>query len=267
MTSKIISRKSLSEQLYKLEIIPSADFKMPQPGQYVILRQKSAGPAITLPVIKTDSIRGTLTLIASLLPEGLTSLRNPCASGNEVHLEGPFGQPFHFEPWGSVLCLTDQEGLMALYPVLSALRSTGNHITSLVTGKGSLDQIIEDEIRSLSNDLIITDGAERKTVQSIERILISRKINHVFVAGSAQTIRDACTVCSVSNTPVQAMLCLTQKNQIGQHGILRVSISGSSRSLCVDGYNFNAYYTSFDELTRRFPESPIYADQKLSLQV
>jgi peptide methionine sulfoxide reductase MsrB len=48
------------------------------------------------------------------------------------------------------------------------------------------------------------------------------------------------------------MLFLNEKTQKGLHGIYRVSICGNTRALCVDGYNFNAYYPSFEEMVKRF---------------
>lgn len=253
MISKIVTRKTLSEHLYKLEIKPSGAFNTPKPGQYIILRTMPDGATITLPVIKTDSSRETLTVIASWIPEKLIALLDPCLSGIQIDMEGPFGQPFRIEKFGSVLCVANQESMIPLYPVLTALRAAGNQITCLITGAIDNDQILEHEIRNISDDFISSAGGNsRRSSQVLEQTLRTRKYDQVFAIGSAKTIRETCTVCTVTGTPVQAMLFLNEKTQNGLHGIFRVSICGNTRALCVDGYNFNAYYTSFEEMVKRF---------------
>ena len=252
MISKIITRKTLSENLYKLEIKPSGTFIMPKPGQYIILRVLPDGAAITLPVIKTDSGRETLTVLVTLIPEKPTALVNPCLSGIQIDMEGPFGQPFQIEKFGSVLCVVNQESMISLYPVLAALRAAGNQITCMLTGTGGDDQILENEIRNLSDHFIITEGNPRRSSQILEQTLRVQKYDQVFAIGSAKIIRETFTVCTATGTAAQSLLFLTEKTQKGLHGIFRVSICGNTRALCVDGYNFNAYYTSFEEMVKRF---------------
>ncbi len=259
MISKIITRKPLSDQLYQMEIKPFGTFVNAQPGQYFILRKKPNGTGICLPVIKTDPSRETLTLIAESLPGELAALRNPCSSGNEIELEGPFGQAFQIEKFGSVVCVTDQAGLLALYPVLKALHQAKNQVSIILSGIEEIEPIIEPEIRSLCDELILIGASPgRKTTYQLERVMMSRKIDQVFVAGSAEIIRDAISVCTVTKTPVQALLCIESENTSGKHGYFRVSVCGNSRSLCVDGYNFNAYYPGFDELIRRFGSKNVF---------
>lgn len=252
MISKIITRKTLSENLYKLEIKPSGTFITPKPGQYIILRVESGGAAITLPVVKTDSARETLTVLATSIPETLSTLVNPCLSGIQVDMEGPFGQPFQIEKFGAVLCVVNQESMISLYPVLAALRAAGNQITCMLTGTGGDDQILENEIRNMSDYFINTEGNPRRSSQVLEQTLRAQKYDQVFAIGSAKTIRETCTVCTATGTAAQSMLFLNEKTQKGLHGIYRVSICGNTRALCVDGYNFNAYYTSFEEMVKRF---------------
>jgi len=252
MICKIITRKTLSDNLYKLEIKPSGTFVIPKPGKYIILRVLPDGVAITLPVIKTDSGRETLTVLASSIPETLTALVNPCLSGIQIEMEGPFGQPFQIEKFGAVLCVVNQESMISIYPVLAALRAAGNLITCLLTGTSGDDKILENEIRNLSDNFINTEGNPRQSSQVLEQTLRAQKYDQVFAIGSAKTIRETFTVCTATGTEAQSMLCLKEKTQKGLHGIYRVSICGNTRALCVDGYNFNAYYTSFDEMVKRF---------------
>jgi len=210
MISKIITRKTLSENLYKLEIKPSGTFILPKPGQYIILRIQPEGTAITLPVIKTDSSRETLTVLATFIPETLTLLVNPCLTGIHIEMEGPFGQPFQIEKFGAVLCVVNQESMISLYPVLSALRSAGNQITCMLTGTGGDNPILESEIRNMSDHFINTEGNARRSSQILEQTLRAQKYDQVFAIGSAKIIREICTVCTSTSTVAQAMLFLNE---------------------------------------------------------
>jgi len=142
--------------------------------------------------------------------------------------------------------------MISIYPVLAALRAAGNLITCLLTGTSGDDQILENEIRNLSDYFINTERNPRRTSQVLEQTLRVQKYDQVFTIGSAKTIRETLTVCTATGTEAQSMLCLNEKTQKGLHGIYRVSICGNTRALCVDGYNFNAYFTSFEEMVKRF---------------
>ncbi len=252
MTTKIVSRKNLSESLYKLEIKPSGTFNTFNPGQYVILRTTN-GAAITLPIVKADASRETLTVIAPSIPEKLSALLNPCPTHVELELEGPFGEPFRIEHFGTVLCVVNPESMIPLYPVLAALRAAGNHITCLLAGTADDDQFLENELRNNSDVFICTSNQDsRRAQQVLGQTLGGRKYDQIYVLGSAKTIRETCTIYTATATQVQAMLYLNEQNQQGQHGIFRVTICANTRAVCVDGYNFNAYYISFEELVKRF---------------
>lgn len=269
MSVKIILRKKLSDQLFKIEIKPSGTFIPAAPGQYVILRMQPGGEAITLPVVKTDWSRETLTVIVSAVSEKISPLLNPCHSDIQIDMEGPYGQAFTTENFGSVLCVANFDNLIPLYPVLAALKAAGNQMTCLLAGTPDNDPFLENEIRLLANNWINNDGNPRRTTQLIEQTLRTQKYDQVFVIGPATTIRETCTVCTATKNPVQAMLFLNEKNQLGQHGIYRVSVCGNARALCVDGYNFNAYYASFEEMVKRFggSEAELQFQKKINMAI
>ena len=208
-------------------------------------------------------------MIVSAVSEKISESLNPCRSDVQIEMEGPFGQPFSIENFGSVLCVANYDNLISLYPVLTALKAAGNQITCLPVGVQGDDQFIGNEIRLLTDNWIDFDGNSRRTIQVIEQTLRTQKYDQVFTIGPATTIRETCTVCTATKSPVQAMLFLNEKNQLGQHGIYRVSVCGNTRALCVDGYNFNAYYASFEEMVKRFggSEAELQFQKKINLTI
>jgi NAD(P)H-flavin reductase len=264
--SKIVNIKNLSEQLCLLEIKLSGTIDNPLPGQYIVLHSNPTDTGIALPVLKTNSSRETISVMLTSDAERQEELKS---TESKLWLEGPFGKPFQTGQFGSVLCVSGLESMIPIYPVLAALRASGNHISYILTGSAGQDLILENEIRTISDNFISRDAAcPRRTSQMMQQALSSRKFDQVFVIGSAQTIRDAFTVRTVSNIPVQAMLYLKGEAQKSLHGIFRVNVCANASALCVDGHNFNAFYAGFDDLVRRFPDQPTIGQTRkiLSLQ-
>lgn len=258
MIAKIISQKTYSDQLIKLEIRTSYSLLLPLPGQYVLLRSHTAKGAITLPVIKSDDTRETLTLLANS-SEQSDSLINAALAAGLVELEGVFGQPFRIEKYGSVIIVASYNSMIPLLPVIQALRAAGNKITCLMTQNQDSEPTLETEIRKNADQWIIAEENPRRFSQQIEQTIRTQKCDQVFAIGHTRTIRESITICTATRTPIQAMLFLNSWNMAGKHGIFRVNACCKNNFICVDGYNFNAHYTNFDDIVKRFgreePES------------
>lgn len=252
MIAKIITQKNLSEQLIKLEIKTSGNFTTAGPGQYVILHSLSGKTSITLPILKFESSRETLTALVPAGTEKTASFLNSVSSESQIELEGPFGQPFRIENFGSVLCISSYNCMIPLLPVISALRSAGNKITCLLTQNPGTNPFLESEIRRYTDNWIETDENQRRSAQMLEQTLRVQGFDQAIAVGHTKTIRETSTICTATRTPVQSMLYLREQNLQGKHGIYRVNVCGKTHSVCVDGYNFNAHYVSFEGLAKRF---------------
>lgn len=250
--NKIIAKKNLSEDLVKFEI--SNEIKI---GQYIILTIEKNETGIPFAVVKTDSEKETITVIVYAIDDYTRRLAE-LNSGNEIfRIDGPFGYPAQIENFGTVLCIGRGSGIVPLLPILISLRAAGNDIITILSAQTRAGIIHEKEIKAISDEVItITDdgnsGAKGSVCQVIGQILRNNKINQVFVIGSATTIKSTCSHTTKYDIPTQAILYLNKSDQKSGHGIFRVSICGTVKAVCVDGYNFNAYYPNFEEMIRRF---------------
>lgn len=252
MISKMINQTTLSEHLVKLEIKTTGKFEYGGPGQYVILHSLSEKAPVTLPVLKNEPSRETFTTLVPANEELAIEFLQAIANSSQMEMEGPFGQAFRVENFGSVLCVASYDCMIPLLPVISALRTAGNHITSLLTQNPGTNQLPEREIRKNSDHWIATDENQRRSAQLLEQTIRTQKFDQVIAIGHTRTIRETSTICTATRTPVQLMLFLREQNLQGKHGIFRVSVCGKTHSVCVDGYNFNAHYVSFDDVAKRF---------------
>lgn len=255
--NRIISRKNLSQELIRFEISTSVPVREIGPGQYMVFTTDEKMPGIPLPVIKTNADRGTVITIASAMEEGTATLSNLQAGSSFYAVAGPYGYVARVESLGTVLCIGREGGVAALVPVLSALRAAGNRVVTILSAASALEMPLEDEIRALSDELIvITDdgsyGEKSALCPAVGQAMRRHPIQEVMVMGGARTIRDVFSVTTKYQLPTQAIMYTGRARGKGTHGIFRVSICGSARSICVDGFDFNAYYSNFEELVARF---------------
>jgi ferredoxin--NADP+ reductase len=240
MIAKIISRKDYSEQINKLEIKISESLSTMLPGQYVLLRSLTGKGSITLPVIKKDVARETLTLMVASSEESDTLIDAAIADGL-VEVEGAFGEPFR----------TDN-CMIPLLPLVQTLRAAGNKITCLLTQNDGSEPVLESEILKYADHWITGDENPRRSSQQLEQAVRMQKYDQVFAIGHTKTIRESISICTATRTPIQAMLFLNSWNTKGKHGIFRVNACCKNHIICVDGHNFNAHYTNFEDLIKRF---------------
>ena len=117
--------------------------------------------------------------------------------------------------------------------------------------------MLQNEIDAVSDEVIaITDnessGEKGSLCKALTQTLRSNKIDQVFVVGSATVIKNACVHAIKYNIPTQAILYINKTTPKTGHGIYKVTVTGSSRAVCVVGYDFNAWYPNLEEMIKRF---------------
>jgi len=255
--NKIVAKKTFSELVTKFEIRTSIALTEISIGQYILLTVAENEPGIAVGVVKTNPEKETITVLvyANNYYSGRLAELNP---GSELFaIEGPYGYPVPIEKFGTVLCVSRGQGAVLLFPVLNWLHLAGNRIITIMSAQTREGIILESEIKMLSDEVItITDdgsyGEKIPLCQVMTKVMKNSKINQVVAVGSATTIKVSCAHTTKYNIPVQATLYLTNPGRNMGHGIFKVSSCGTAKSVCVDGYNFNAWYTCFEEMIKRF---------------
>lgn len=255
--NRILTKKHISEDLVKFEIRTSISINNIQPGQYIIVRMQESDPGISFPVIKTNPEKSTVTIIVSASDENSRTLSRLIEGSCLPRIDGPFGYQIQIENFGTVLCIGREQGIVALFPVLTSLRASGNRIITVLSATSKDGIVLQNEMNTVSDELItITDdgstGEKATTCQITGRVLRNNIINQVVVIGPGKTIKETCSHTIKNNIATQAFLHKQNPIEHSGHGIFKVSICGNERAVCVDGFNFNAYYPNFEEMNRRF---------------
>jgi NAD(P)H-flavin reductase len=227
------------------------------PGQYIELRTEKGCAEIILPVMKADKERGTITLAVQATNDSTMQLAN-LNIGNEIfEITGPYGKQLKIENYGSVLSIGRGQGIAFLYPILASLRAAGNRIFTVLSARTKNQIVFEPEIRAISDEVIImTDdgsyGEKDPLCHLAGKAIRNNRFDQVYTIGCAKTVKETFAMAQKYNIPTQAILYLGKSGEQKLNGIFNVNICGSAKSVCVDGLNFNAYYSNFEEMTKRF---------------
>jgi ferredoxin--NADP+ reductase len=170
---------------------------------------------------------------------------------------GPLGKPTHIENFGSVVCVGGGIGVAPLYPVAQALKRAGNHITVIMGARSKELLILEREMSSLADELIVCtdDGSYgRKDLVTIPLEEIcerSSRPDRVFVIGPPVMMKYCSAVTLPYDIYTEVSLNTIMVDGTGMCGGCRVNVNKQVKFVCVDGPEFNGHLVDFDNMIAR----------------
>jgi len=254
--NRIVAKKFLSSNVVELEIESPLIAQKRKAGHFVILKLGSYGERIPLTIAKADAVKGTITLIIQKV--GVTS-HKICnlEVGDEItDVVGPLGHPTHIEKFGTLLCAGGGVGVAPLLPIVEAMHKAGNRIITVLAARSKELVILEPEMRSNSDEVIIMtdDGSYGKkgiVTLGMEEVISREKIDMALTIGPAIMMKYCSLLTAKYNIPTMASLNATMVDGTGMCGACRVTVAGKTKFVCVDGPEFNAHEVDFDELLMR----------------
>jgi len=249
--------------LFKIEAPAVA--KKAQPGQFVVIRIDEIGERIPLTIADWDEKEGSITII--FMEVGTTTHRLALLNTGDfiASFVGPLGLPAHIEKFGTVVCVAGGVGVAPIAPITRAMKQAGNKIISIL-GARSKDLIFwEDELRSVSDQLIVTtdDGSYARkglVTEPLKELLESdEKVDRVIAIGPSIMMK----FCAKTTQPfgVKTIVSLNpiMVDGTGMCGCCRVSVGGVTKFACVDGPDFDGHQVDWDWL---FARQRIYLDEE-----
>ena len=136
--NRIISKRQLSENVFRLDVEAPLIAKARRPGQFVILMADAErGERIPLTIGDADPARGTITLIFQAV--GATTIKlSRLKEGDFIPaVLGPLGRPTSIrgengEAPGRVVCVGGGIGVAPMHPIAQALKRAGNEVTVIM---------------------------------------------------------------------------------------------------------------------------------------
>jgi ferredoxin--NADP+ reductase len=265
---KIVAKEILGEsegsRVVKLVVASPDIARKAGAGQFVVLMAEEKGERIPLTIVDVDPSRGTVVVILQEL--GFTTkLLGRLEKGDSLYaIVGPLGHPTEIKRYGKAILVGGGVGIAEIYPVAKALKAAGNHITTIIGSRTKKLLILEQELKSLSDEFHITtdDGSCGKkgfTTDVLKELLLKEKFDLVYSVGPIPMMKKVSLVTKDFSVRTIASLNALMVDGTGMCGCCRVTVGGETKFSCVDGPEFDAGAVDWDELTKR---NTIYLDKE-----
>jgi ferredoxin--NADP+ reductase len=253
----IISKRRLSDEVFKFEVEAPLVARERKAGQFVIVQvDEDFGERIPLTIADADPVRGSVTLVFQTV--GATTHKLAAKEvGDRITLLGPLGNPTHIEKFGKAVCVGGGIGLAPLYPIVQALKAAGNEVVVIAGARTKELLIMQEELAALADELIVTtdDGsAGRKCLvtEPLKEICASSSPPDIVVAIGPPIMMKFCA----ETTRPFAVKTLVSLNTImidgtGMCGGCRVSVGNETKFVCVDGPEFDGHLVDWSGMMSR----------------
>jgi ferredoxin--NADP+ reductase len=254
---KVLRKLQLAPNIKLVEINAPEVAVKAKAGQFVILRIDEKGERIPLTLAEWELKKGTITLI--FLEVGVTTRKlGALGVGDEIFdVVGPLGNPSDIKNYGSVAVVCGGVGTAAAYPIAKALKEAGNQVVSIIGARTEELLILEDEMKSFSDELFIStdDGSkgQKGFVSDILRMLIEKgyRFDIVYAIGPPLMMRATANVTRSHSIKTIVSLNPIMVDGMGMCGACRVTVGGETKFGCLDGPEFDGHLVNFDELIKR----------------
>lgn len=251
----IVAKKELDKHLFQLEINAPGIAVQWQPGQYVNLKISGGSAKIPVYPIEVNPLKGSIQLY--LQRKSIDGhLLSELNVGQEIYeVTGPFGHPFGAGYYGTVFIAAEAAAILPVYPLIKSLKAAGNQVIVLQSAQ-TIDSIfLEKKLLDCADEVVVMtdDGSKGKQgllIHGMKELLQKVKIDKIYTIGSAHLVKYTSLLLQKHNIANHVFLFSRMGLSNGSGFIYNIAKANYSRSICVDGPEFNAYYPNFDELVQ-----------------
>lgn len=254
--NKIIRKEQFSENVFLFEIEAPLIAKSRKAGNFIILRVDKNGERIPLTIADANTKKGTITIVVQRV--GLSSFKLCSLNEGDIIADvvGPLGNPTHIENFGTVVCAGGGVGVAPMLPIIKALKAAGNRVLSVIAGRTKELVILENEVRTCSDELIImTDdgsyGEKGVVTIGIEKLINQEHVDKVFAIGPPIMMKFCCLLTQKYNIPTDVSLNTIMVDGTGMCGACRLTIGGKTKFVCIDGPEFDGALVDWDVMLKR----------------
>src|SRR5512140_1863624 len=254
---KIVEAKFLGPGVKQFRLKAPRIAAKQKAGQFVIIRLHDQGERIPLTIKGSNPAEGTIEIVVQSIGK-TTHLLNSLETGDAIlDVVGPLGKPSDVEKFGTVVVIGGGVGTAIALPTARALREAGNHVISILGARTKDLLILEDEVRSASNELfVMTDdgsyGGKGLVTDKLKQLLAEGKtLDMVLAIGPVPMMRAVADTTREPKIKTVVSLNSVMVDGTGMCGGCRVAVGGKSQFACVDGPEFDAHEVDFTVLSQR----------------
>ncbi|MCK4404531.1 MAG: sulfide/dihydroorotate dehydrogenase-like FAD/NAD-binding protein [candidate division Zixibacteria bacterium] len=255
--NEILELKNLAPEINLLKLNVPLITQKAKAGQFVVLRINEEGERIPMSITDLNPETGILTIIFQEV--GKTTAHLAILKKGDVLADvvGPLGIPTHMKNFGTCVCVGGGIGIAPIHFVAKTLKQAGNKVISIIGARSKNLLILEEEMRNLSDELLIStdDGSygHHGFVTDLLTQLLSKKVKVDFIMaiGPVVMMRAVCKVTAPWGIKTVVSLNPIMVDATGMCGACRVTVGGKTKFACVDGPDFDGHQVDFDELIKR----------------
>jgi ferredoxin--NADP+ reductase len=266
----IVDKQELNPQVKYMEIYAREIADKAKPGQFVILRVDEDGERIPLTLVSWDKGKGTISLIFQEVGVSTRKLGKLEVKDAILNIAGPLGNPSDIKNQGVVAIVCGGVGTAAAYPIAKGFKEAGNRVVSIVGARNKDLLILEDEMKSVSDELYIStdDGSKghKGFVSEVLKMLIEKgcPLKIVYAIGPPLMMKATSDLTKSYGIKTIVSLNPIMVDGMGMCGACRVTVGDKTKFACVDGPEFDASIIDFNELVKRLKTYP--SEEKLAAQ-
>jgi ferredoxin/flavodoxin---NADP+ reductase len=255
--TKILSKRHLSDEVYRIEVEAPLVASERKAGQFVIVQaDDDFGERIPLTIADADPERGSVVLVFQTVGASTHALAAK-EIGDSITLLGPLGNPTHIERFGKAVCVGGGIGLAPLHPIVGALKAAGNEVVVIAGARTAELLIMQEELKALADEfIVVTDdgsaGRKALVTEPLKEICASAAPPDIVVAIGPPIMMKFCA----EATRPFGVRTLVSLNTImidgtGMCGGCRVAVGGETKFVCVDGPEFDGHLVDWDGMMSR----------------
>lgn len=254
---KILCKKQLSENVFRIEVEAPMVARACKPGQFVIVGvadENSERIPLTIAGVRPE--KGTIELIFQRVGKSTAEMADTNEGDSLGYIAGPLGKPTHIEKVGTVVCVGGGIGSAPLLPIATAMKEAGNKIISIIGARDKELIILEKDFAAISDELIVvTDdgsyGRKGLVTEPLKEICENEKPDLAIAIGPTIMMKFCCKTTEPFGVHTLVSLNAIMVDGTGMCGGCRVEVGGETKFVCVDGPEFDGHKVDFDQMMRR----------------
>lgn len=262
---KIVSKRTLTDNIFLMDIEAPRVAKSALPGQFVIVKNTEQGERIPLTVADYDREKGTITIVFQTVGKSTLELATYNEGDYVCDFVGPLGQPSDLVNESieelknkNIIFIAGGVGAAPVYPQVKWLHEKGISVDVIVGSRTKDLLIMEEEMKAVAGNLYIaTDdgsyGFNGRVTDCLKDLVENKgkKYNHAVVIGPMIMMKFAAAMTKELNIPTIVSLNPIMVDGTGMCGACRVTVGNEVKFACVDGPEFDGHLINYDEAMRR----------------
>lgn len=251
---RIEKAEQIADKVYQIWVRAPHVAHHARAGQFVIFRIDEKGERIPLTISAIDG--DAFRVIFMAVGKTTTHLSVLKAGDSILDVAGPLGKPSEIKKYGTCVVVGGGVGTASLPIIAREARAVGNRVIGIVGARNASLLILEEEMSSACDELLIStdDGSKGFhgfAADLLKQVIAREKVDCVWIIGPAIMMKVTCEATRTAGIPTYVSLNPVMVDGTGMCGSCRVTVGGETKFACVDGPEFDAHKVDFNGLMQR----------------